>query len=129
MKIVSLESHRKFNESCLINDLLPSYTNIYINIYFVLAAEMWFGILFAILLRLLPSSVHASSIAVFLFVMNNVGGNAPVLIEPLRGVLPSYRSALIVMYPGSYLASELFTYLTRKLFTYITRKLCILGPT
>ena len=28
-KIVSLESHRKFSESCLINDLLPTYKNIY----------------------------------------------------------------------------------------------------
>ena len=27
-KLVSLESHRKFNESCLINDLLPIYTNV-----------------------------------------------------------------------------------------------------
>lgn len=30
LKIVKNESHRKFNECCLINDLLPTYTNIYI---------------------------------------------------------------------------------------------------
>lgn len=28
LKIVKNESHRKFNECCLINDLLPTYTNI-----------------------------------------------------------------------------------------------------
>ena len=30
LKMVSLESHRKFNDLCPINDLLPTYTNIYI---------------------------------------------------------------------------------------------------
>ena len=32
-KLVSLESHRKFDESCLINDSLPTYTNIYIYLF------------------------------------------------------------------------------------------------
>ena len=29
----TIYSHRKFNESCLINDLLPTYTNICVSIY------------------------------------------------------------------------------------------------
>ena len=33
LKLVSLESHRTFNETCINNDLLPTYTNIYIYIY------------------------------------------------------------------------------------------------
>ena len=32
LKLVSLESHRTFNETCINNDLLPTYTNIYIYI-------------------------------------------------------------------------------------------------
>ena len=30
LKLVCLVSHRTFNETCLNNDLLPTYTNIYI---------------------------------------------------------------------------------------------------
>ena len=33
LKIVCLMSHRTFNETCLNNDLLPTYTNIYMYIY------------------------------------------------------------------------------------------------
>ena len=32
LKLVSLKSHRTFNETSLNNDLLPTYTNIYIYI-------------------------------------------------------------------------------------------------
>jgi hypothetical protein len=37
-----------------------------------LFAEMWFGVLFAILIELVPSTACSFVIAVFLFVMNNV---------------------------------------------------------
>ncbi|XP_069956159.1 uncharacterized protein [Cherax quadricarinatus] len=74
-------------------------------------AEMWFGVLFAVLLELVPSTVQSTSIAVFLFVMNNVGGNMPVVVDPLSHLL-SYRSALYIMYPGMYLASSVFFFLT-----------------
>lgn len=70
-----------------------------------ITAEMWFGILFAMLLDIVPLSVKSSVIASFLFVMNNIGGNAPLLIEPLRQVLP-YRAAIMIMYPGCFLASK-----------------------
>ena len=33
LKRVSFESHWKFNDSCLINDLLPTYTNAYIYMF------------------------------------------------------------------------------------------------
>ncbi|XP_018026800.1 protein spinster homolog 2 [Hyalella azteca] len=68
-------------------------------------AEMWFGILFAVLLDIVPGTVKASSLAFFLFVMNNIGGNAPVLVEPLRNAF-SYRTALYIMYPGCFLLSS-----------------------
>ena len=32
LKLISLKSHRTFNETCLNNDLLPTYTNIYMYI-------------------------------------------------------------------------------------------------
>ncbi|XP_045589099.1 hexuronate transporter isoform X2 [Procambarus clarkii] len=74
-------------------------------------AEMWFGVLFAVLLELVPDTVQSTSIAVFLFVMNNVGGNVPVVVDPLSHLL-TYRGALYIMYPGMYLASSVFFFLT-----------------
>ena len=69
-------------------------------------AEMWFGVLFAVLLELVSGSVQSTALAIFLFVMNNVGGNLPVVVDPLSDLV-SYRGALMIMYPGGYLASEL----------------------
>ncbi|KAA0202083.1 hypothetical protein HAZT_HAZT011263, partial [Hyalella azteca] len=80
-------------------------------------AEMWFGILFAVLLDIVPGTVKASSLAFFLFVMNNIGGNAPVLVEPLRNAF-SYRTALYIMYPGCFLLSELTAHVHFKIITY-----------
>ncbi|XP_042883762.1 protein spinster homolog 1-like [Penaeus japonicus] len=74
-------------------------------------AEMWFGVLFAVLLELVPGSVQSTALAVFLFIMNNVGGNLPVVVDPLSHLL-SYRAALYIMYPGGYLASSIFFFLT-----------------
>ncbi|XP_042205827.1 protein spinster homolog 1-like [Homarus americanus] len=74
-------------------------------------AEMWFGVLFAVLLELVPKTVQSTSIAVFLFVMNNIGGNVPVIVDPLSHLL-TYRGALYVMYPGMYLVSALFFFLS-----------------
>ncbi|XP_069987687.1 protein spinster homolog 1 [Penaeus vannamei] len=74
-------------------------------------AEMWFGVLFAVLLELVPGAVQSTALAVFLFVMNNVGGNLPVVVDPLSDLL-SYRAALYIMYPGGYLASAVFFCLT-----------------
>lgn len=66
---------------------------------------MWFGVLFAVLLELIPATVQSTSLAVFLFVMNNVGGNLPIVVHPLS-LLITYRVALLIMYPGMYLASK-----------------------
>uniref|UniRef100_A0A8D8PNV6 Protein spinster homolog 1 n=1 Tax=Cacopsylla melanoneura TaxID=428564 RepID=A0A8D8PNV6_9HEMI len=69
-------------------------------------AEMWFGILFAILVEIVPLSVRSTTVGVFLFVMNNVGGNLPILVEPLRKAT-SYKHALAVFYAGAYLVSSI----------------------
>ena len=66
---------------------------------------MWFGVLFAVLLEVIPSTVHSTAIAIFLFVMNNFGGNMPILLEPIRNAT-SYHTALLIMYPGNYLLSK-----------------------
>uniref|UniRef100_A0A1B6MGD8 Major facilitator superfamily (MFS) profile domain-containing protein n=2 Tax=Graphocephala atropunctata TaxID=36148 RepID=A0A1B6MGD8_9HEMI len=70
-----------------------------------LFAEMWFGILFAILVEIVPLSVRSTTVGVFLFVMNNVGGNLPILLEPVRKAT-SFQDALAIFYAGAYLVSS-----------------------
>ena len=54
-------------------------------------AETWFGILFVTLVEVSPPRLKTSVLGVFLFLMNNVGGNLPVLLDPLSKAL-GYRS-------------------------------------
>lgn len=74
-------------------------------------AEMWFGILFAILVEIVPLSVRSTTVGVFLFVMNNIGGNLPILVEPVRKA-SSYRHSLAIFYAGFYLVSSVLFAIT-----------------
>ncbi|XP_076067893.1 D-galactonate transporter [Oratosquilla oratoria] len=75
-----------------------------------LFAEMWFGVLFAVLIEVFPPQLKSTSIAIFLFIMNNIGGNIPVLVDPLSKHF-TYRDALYLMYPGMYLTSSILFFL------------------
>jgi len=69
-------------------------------------AEMWMGVLFAILIELVPVKVCSVIVGIFLFVMNNIGGNLPVVVNPVKDSI-GYREALFIFYPGGYLCSSL----------------------
>ncbi|XP_019878293.2 D-xylose transporter [Aethina tumida] len=69
-------------------------------------AEMWFGILFAILVEIVPLKVRSTTVGVFLFVMNNIGGNLPILVEPVSKAI-GYRESLYIFYVGAYGLSSL----------------------
>ncbi|CAH1393582.1 unnamed protein product [Nezara viridula] len=71
-----------------------------------LFAEMWFGILFAVLVEIVPLAVRSTTVGVFLFVMNNIGGNLPILMEPVRKAT-SFRDSLAIFYAGAYLISSI----------------------
>lgn len=62
---------------------------------------MWFGILFAILVEIVPLQVRSTLVGVFLFVMNNIGGNLPILVEPVSKAI-GYRESLYIFYAGFY---------------------------
>nr|CAD7198927.1 unnamed protein product [Timema douglasi] len=69
-------------------------------------AEMWFGIVFAILVEIIPLSMRSTAVGVFLFVMNNIGGNLPILVDPISKMI-GYRESLYIFYVGAYLLSSL----------------------
>ncbi|KAK5638981.1 hypothetical protein RI129_013276 [Pyrocoelia pectoralis] len=74
-------------------------------------AEMWFGILFALLVEIVPLQVRSTTIGIFLFVMNNIGGNLPILVDPVSRVL-GYRESLYIFFAGFYGISSILFFLT-----------------
>ena len=69
------------------------------------AAEMWYGVVLAIVVELVEPDVKSSTVAIFLFIINNIGGNMPLAVDGLSDVI-GYRDALYVLYPGMYFASK-----------------------
>lgn len=53
-----------------------------IPVYFL--GEMWIGICLTVVVELIPTHVRTSAVAVYLFIISNVGGNMPLLVPPLQ---------------------------------------------
>ena len=68
---------------------------------------MWMGILFAVLIEVVPKRQCSLVIGIFLFVMNNIGGNLPVVVDMISKVI-GCRQVLFVFYPGGYLLSKTY---------------------
>lgn len=84
----------------------------------IFTAEMWFGILFAILVEIVPLHVRSTTVGIFLFVMNNIGGNLPIAVEPVSKSI-GYRESLYIFYVAFYLISNV--YLFHAIVTYTKR--------
>lgn len=70
-------------------------------------AETWFAVLFTVIVEIVEPEVRSTIIAIFLFCMNQVGGNLPIVVAPLKVLLDDYREALYVMWPGCLALSSL----------------------
>ena len=68
-------------------------------------AETWFAILFTVLVEIVPPEVRSVCIAIFLFLMNNIGGNLPVIVSPLADIF-DLRVALYIIWAGFVAASN-----------------------
>ena len=66
--------------------------------YYIMA-ETWFAILFTVLVEIVPPQVRSVCIAIFLFLMNNIGGNLPVIVDPLTDMY-NLRVALYIVWAG-----------------------------
>ncbi|XP_052789670.1 protein spinster homolog 1-like [Mya arenaria] len=77
-----------------------------------LFGEMWIGITLAIVVEMIPSNIRTSAVAVYLFIISNIGGNMPLLVPPIQQAFEnggytksqSLRGALYILYPGLYVA-------------------------
>ncbi|KAG7205141.1 hypothetical protein KM043_005510 [Ampulex compressa] len=88
----------------------PLYAMISLGISYFFA-EMWFGIVFAVVVEIVPLSMRSTVVGVFLFVMNNIGGNLPILVEPTRWVI-GFRESLYIFNAGFYGISSIMFFLT-----------------
>ena len=55
--------------------------------------------MFTVIVEIVSSSVRAVCIGVFLFLMNNLGGNLPILVDPVSKLI-GLQSALYLFWPG-----------------------------
>jgi len=74
-------------------------------------AEMWFGIVFAVIVEIVPLEFRSSVVGIFMFVINNIGGNLPILVDPLAKVI-GYRESISIFYAGFYLLSSILFFIT-----------------
>jgi hypothetical protein len=72
---------------------------------------MWFGIVFAVLVEIVPLEVRSTTVGVFLFVMNNVGGNLPILVDPVAKMI-GFRESISIFYAGFYFLSAFLFFAT-----------------
>eukprot|EP00049_Salpingoeca_infusionum_P001038 m.44532 g.44532 ORF g.44532 m.44532 type:complete len:500 (+) comp10838_c0_seq2:443-1942(+) len=73
--------------------------------------EMWIGVTLTIVMEMVPEDLRTLTVSVYLFIITNIGGNANILIPPLKKVVP-YKWAVFIMYPGMYCLGALLFLLT-----------------
>lgn len=91
----------------------------------LIAAEMWFGIVFAVVVEIVPLHFRSTTVGAFLFVMNNIGGNLPILVEPTRMAI-GFRESLYIYYAGFYGISKYFSKFNNRDQDIILRYQCIM---
>ena len=73
-------------------------------------AETWFAILFTVITEICNPEVKSTCIALFLFIMNNIGGNLPVIVDPIAKSI-GYQEAVYVVWPGCVAVSGILFFL------------------
>ena len=57
---------------------------IVIILWLFISGEMWVSVALAVLVELVPSNVRTTAVAVYLFIITNIGGNMPLLVPVLK---------------------------------------------
>merc|ERR1712241_417640 len=84
----------------LVLKLEPPYA-LYCLLGYYFCAETWFAILFTVIVEIVSIEIRSIVIAFFLFIMNNIGGNLPVVITTVTQSLGGdYRGAIYLFWPG-----------------------------
>jgi hypothetical protein len=67
---------------------------------------MWVGITLAVVVEVVPSQLRTSAVAVYMFIISNIGGNMPLLVPVLKSAfqkmgyssVSSLRGLLVVIF-------------------------------
>ena len=63
-----------------------------------ISADSWFAIIYTVIAEITPVEIHGVTTAMFLFILNNIAGNLPVIVAPLSNSV-GLRGALFIMSP------------------------------
>ena len=70
-----------------------------------LTGEMWFAVALAVAMEMVPYDISSSGVALYLFVINIIGGNINLILPPLERVV-GLQLAMVLLFPGSYIAAS-----------------------
>ena len=91
--------------------LLPAYV----------VGEMWIGVCLVTVVELVPVGVASAGVALYLFIINNIGGNLTLLLPPLQSKI-GLRYSLLLLFPGCYLLGAFFFFLALLLLCFVKDK-------
>ena len=78
--------------------------------------EMWVSVTMTVVLELVPVYLRTSCVAVYFFIITNIGGNVNPLVTVIKngfgGTHEDFKFALLIMYPGLYVLGGLLFLLT-----------------
>ena len=63
---------------------------------------MWYGVVITVFAEFVTADIRSTSVALFAFIISNIGGNLPVIVTPLKYAVGGLRNALYITYPGFY---------------------------
>ena len=63
---------------------------------------MWFGVCIAVAMDLVPLDIVSTAVAMYNFIVNNIGGNLNLLLPLLQKVV-GLQTAMILLFPGTYI--------------------------
>lgn len=67
----------------------------------LVVGEMWIGVCLAVVIEMVPLAVAPAAVAIFLFVINNIGGCVNLLVPPLVAAC-GFKFALLILVAGPY---------------------------
>ena len=54
-----------------------------------MSGELWIGVTLAMIIELVPSSLRGFSVALYLFIISNIGGLGPLIVTPIENAFKS----------------------------------------
>ena len=90
--------------------LLPAY----------ILGEMWIGTSLAVVTHLVPPDVVSVTVAIYIFIINNIGSSLNLLVPILFSAI-GLRTTMLLMFPGTYLIAAILFLFTSIIYGFTSR--------